>query len=192
MTAAPSTRPDPPAEETRAEAAPPLPAVTPAPEPPRESPHEATHKAPTAADTTLRVDVGLLDRLMNLVGELVLTRNQVLQYNAGREDAALHAISQRLNLITTELQEGVMKTRMQPIGVVWNKLPRSVRDLAAMLNKRITLDMDHGTGPGHHRGDQGSAHAYRAQLLRPRYREPRAPRGPRQTAPGPAVAPCIP
>jgi two-component system, chemotaxis family, sensor kinase CheA len=95
-----------------------------------------------AADTGLRVDVGLLDRLMDMVGELVLTRNQVLQYNAQREDATLNAVSQRLNLITSELQEGVMKTRMQPIGVVWNKLPRIVRDVAAALDKDIELRME--------------------------------------------------
>jgi two-component system chemotaxis sensor kinase CheA len=79
---------------------------------------------------------------MDLVGELVLTRNQILQFNTEREDAALNATSQRLNLITTELQEGVMKTRMQPIGVVWNKLPRVVRDMAVSLGKTIQLDMD--------------------------------------------------
>jgi two-component system chemotaxis sensor kinase CheA len=92
--------------------------------------------------TTLRVDVGLLDRLMNLVGELVLTRNQVLQYNSVREDSALNVISQRLNLITTELQEAAMKTRMQPIGLVWNKLPRMVRDLAKTLGKEIEVEME--------------------------------------------------
>jgi len=95
-----------------------------------------------ASDTTLRVDVGLLDRLMNLVGELVLTRNQLTQYNSGHDDPALNAVSQRLNLITSELQEGVMKTRMQPIGVVWNKLPRVGRDLAAALHKQIALEME--------------------------------------------------
>ena len=115
-------------------------------EPPRAAPSDTEdagtiHKEPPLAETSLRVDVGLLDRLMNLVGELVLTRNQVLQYNAGRDDSALNAISQRLNLITTELQEGVMKTRMQPIGVVWNKLPRVVRDLAS-LGKQIVLEME--------------------------------------------------
>jgi len=73
-----------------------------------------------AVDSNIRVGVGLLDKLMDLVGELVLTRNQILQFNVEREDPALNATSQRLNLITTELQEGVMKTRMQPIGVVWN------------------------------------------------------------------------
>jgi two-component system chemotaxis sensor kinase CheA len=72
----------------------------------------------------------------------VLTRNQILQFNTEREDAALNATSQRLNLITTELQEGVMKTRMQPIGVVWNKLPRVVRDMAVALGKQIQLEMD--------------------------------------------------
>ena len=94
------------------------------------------------AESALRVDVGLLDRLMNLVGELVLTRNQVLQYNSAQDDAALNAISQRLNLITTELQEGVMKTRMQPIGLVWNKLPRIVRDLSKSLGKEIGLELE--------------------------------------------------
>jgi len=90
---------------------------------------------------TLRVDVNLLDRLMNLVGELVLNRNQILQYTAEHEEAALNALSQRLNLITSELQERVMKTRMQPIGQVFNKAPRIVRDLAASLKKEITLDV---------------------------------------------------
>jgi two-component system chemotaxis sensor kinase CheA len=94
------------------------------------------------ADANIRVGVGLLDKLMDLVGELVLTRNQILQYNTEREDAALNATSQRLNLITTELQEGVMKTRMQPIGMVWNKLPRVVRDMAVAMGKQIRLDMD--------------------------------------------------
>jgi two-component system chemotaxis sensor kinase CheA len=95
-----------------------------------------------AADSNIRVGVGLLDKLMDLVGELVLTRNQILQFNTEREDAALNATSQRLNLITTELQEGVMKTRMQPIGVVWNKFPRVVRDMAVALGKQIELEMD--------------------------------------------------
>jgi two-component system chemotaxis sensor kinase CheA len=79
---------------------------------------------------------------MNLVGELVLARNQILQFNAQLEDNTLNATSQRLNLITTELQEGVMKTRMQPIGVLWNKLPRVVRDLAQSFGKQIQLEMD--------------------------------------------------
>jgi len=98
-------------------------------------------KSPTD-DSTIRVDVGLLDRLMTLVGELVLARNRILQFSAAREDSGLNNSAQRLDLITTELQEGVMKTRMQPIGVVWNKLPRLVRDLAASSGKSIVIQMD--------------------------------------------------
>jgi two-component system, chemotaxis family, sensor kinase CheA len=103
---------------------------------------EDASKSSAVADANIRVGVGLLDKLMDLVGELVLTRNQILQFNTDREDAALNATSQRLNLITTELQEGVMKTRMQPIGMVWNKLPRVVRDMAVALGKQIRLEMD--------------------------------------------------
>ncbi len=99
-------------------------------------------KPSAVADANIRVGVGLLDKLMDLVGELVLTRNQILQFNAEREDAALNATSQRLNLITSELQEGVMKTRMQPIGMVWNKLPRVVRDMAVALGKQVRLEME--------------------------------------------------
>ncbi|MFZ4718264.1 MAG: chemotaxis protein CheA [Ilumatobacteraceae bacterium] len=93
------------------------------------------------ADSSIRVDVDLLDTLMNLVGELVLARNQILQLTAG-QDSALLAPAQRLNLITTELQEGVMKTRMQPIGNVWSKFPRVVRDLAVSCGKHVRLEMD--------------------------------------------------
>ena len=104
---------------------------------------EEQKEAPSSkvSDSSIRVDVGLLDKLMNLVGELVLARNQILQVTA-MQDSTFTATSQRLNLITTELQEGVMKTRMQPIGVVWNKLPRVVRDLAASCGKKIQIEMD--------------------------------------------------
>jgi len=94
------------------------------------------------SDSAIRVDVGLLDRVMNLVGELVLARNQILQFGATVKDAGFANASQRLNLLTTELQEGVMKTRMQPIGNVWNKFPRVVRDLAQTCGKRINLELD--------------------------------------------------
>ncbi|MGO9896474.1 MAG: chemotaxis protein CheW [Bryobacteraceae bacterium] len=104
--------------------------------------NEETEHRSAAADSAIRVDVGLLDKLMNLVGELVLARNQILQFSARNDGGAWNATSQRLNLITTELQEGVMKTRMQPIGVVWNKLPRVVRDLAHSLGKQIRLETD--------------------------------------------------
>jgi two-component system, chemotaxis family, sensor kinase CheA len=111
-------------------------------EPPVPQEPGTSARGTSAAETTLRVDVGFLDRLMNLVGELVLTRNQVLQHSALQEDTPFNAISQRLNLITTELQEAVMKSRMQPIGLVWSKLPRVVRDLAASVGKEIELEME--------------------------------------------------
>jgi two-component system, chemotaxis family, sensor kinase CheA len=121
----------------------PVPAAPPAAEQrdEHESPEEGA-KTSAVADANIRVAVGLLDTLMDLVGELVLTRNQILTFNTQREDPALNATSQRLNLITTELQEGVMKTRMQPIGMVWNKLPRVVRDIAVSLGKQIRVEMD--------------------------------------------------
>ncbi len=92
-------------------------------------------------DSTIRVDVGLLDKLMNLVGELVLARNQLLQGTSGQDGTLIRTV-QRLNVITSELQEGVLKTRMQPIGVVWNKLPRVIRDLAAECGKKIQIEME--------------------------------------------------
>jgi two-component system chemotaxis sensor kinase CheA len=90
---------------------------------------------------TVRVGVTLLDKLMNLVGELVLARNQLLQFSNTAQDAGFHAVSQRMNLIATELQEDVMKTRMQPIGNVWNKFPRTVRDLAHGCGKEVRVEM---------------------------------------------------
>ena len=91
---------------------------------------------------TIRVDVALLDKVMNLVGELVLARNQVLQFTGTQKDSSFLSTAQRLNLITTELQEGVMKTRMQPIGNVWNKLPRVVRDLSVGCGKQVEIQME--------------------------------------------------
>lgn len=96
----------------------------------------------SAADSTIRVDVSLLDKLMTCVGELVLARNQVLQFANGNPDPAFHSTSQRLNLITSELQESVMKTRMQPIGNVWSKFPRLVRDLAGICKKQVRIEME--------------------------------------------------
>ncbi|MGY1736911.1 chemotaxis protein CheA [Geodermatophilus sp. SYSU D00684] len=94
------------------------------------------------ADSTIRVDVDLLDSLMLLVGELVLTRNQIVQYVGRSTDTDLVRASQRLNLIASELQEGVMKTRMQPIDHIWSKLPRVVRDLGIQCGKSVRLDME--------------------------------------------------
>ncbi len=95
----------------------------------------------SVADSSIRVDVALLDRLMNLVGELVLSRNQIIQLATESENNGLGPPSQRLNLITSELQEGVMKTRMQPINNVWAKLPRVVRDLSRQLDKSVHVEM---------------------------------------------------
>ncbi len=105
-------------------------------------PEVSEHKGPSASDSNIRVDVGLLDKLVNLVGELVLARNQVLQFTNQQNDSAFQATSQRLNLITTELQGSVMKTRMQPIGNIWSKLPRVVRDLASSCGKQVRLEME--------------------------------------------------
>ena len=94
------------------------------------------------SDSTIRIDVSLLDKLMNLVGELVLSRNQVLQYGEISNEPGFLAASQRLNHITSELQEGVMKTRMQPIRIAWNKLPRVVRDLSSSCGKSVEVVME--------------------------------------------------
>jgi two-component system, chemotaxis family, sensor kinase CheA len=99
-------------------------------------------RATNPGDGNIRVDVGLLDKLMNLVGELVLARNQVVQYSAGRDDNTLAGMVQRLDQIATELQEGLMKTRMQPIANVWNKFPRVARDVALACGKRVQLILE--------------------------------------------------
>jgi two-component system chemotaxis sensor kinase CheA len=91
---------------------------------------------------TIRVGVNLLDNLMNLVGELVLARNQLLQFANTSEGINLQGVSQRMNLIATELQEEVMKTRMQPIGNIWNQFPRTVRDVALSCNKEVRIEME--------------------------------------------------
>ncbi|HEV2418358.1 MAG TPA: Hpt domain-containing protein, partial [Terriglobia bacterium] len=96
----------------------------------------------SVAANTVRVDVGQLDKLMDLVGELALVRDQIMQFSATQKDAAIFGASQRLDLVTTELQEGVMKTRMQPIDTVWNKVPRMVRDLAINCGKQVRVEME--------------------------------------------------
>jgi len=101
---------------------------------------EGTKKESVAAQS-IRVNVDLLENLMTLVSELVLTRNQLLQMVRGTDDSEFAAPLQRLSHITSDLQEGVMKTRMQPIGNAWAKLPRIVRDLALEMGKKIDLQM---------------------------------------------------
>jgi two-component system chemotaxis sensor kinase CheA len=93
-----------------------------------------------ASDTTLRVDVVLLNRMMNLVGELVLTRNQILQATAA--DANLTLLSRRLDMVTADLRESVMKARMQPVSNVFSKFPRIIRDLSQMLHRKVRLVLE--------------------------------------------------
>jgi two-component system chemotaxis sensor kinase CheA len=95
------------------------------------------------ANQSIRVNVDTLEHLMTMVSELVLTRNQLLEISRRNEDTEFKVPLQRLSNVTAELQEGVMKTRMQPIGNAWQKLPRIVRDLSGELNKQIELEM-HG------------------------------------------------
>ncbi len=151
--AAPPAPPTPPAEPP---AHAPTPGLATVPEPRRpEAPaahaedEERTslasalgNRARGAADASIRVDVELLDALMRQVSELVLARNSIARLADGDQAGLeLARASQRLSLIASELQEGVMKTRMQPIEQVWQKVPRMVRDLAAACGRQVTLDM---------------------------------------------------
>lgn len=123
------------------------------PEPPKLTPQvkqEAIEKglatdakaAPASGDAaSIRVSLSVLENLMQMVGELVLTRNQLMQIVRSRDDNEIKAPLQHLSHITTELQEGVMKTRMQPIGNAWAKFPRLIRDLSLELGKKIDLKM---------------------------------------------------
>ena len=102
---------------------------------------EGGQKKDAGVVQSVRVTVDLLENLMTMVSELVLSRNQLLQMVRKFEDSDFAAPLQRLSLITTDLQEGVMKTRMQPIGNAWSKLPRIIRDLSIDLDKKIDLEM---------------------------------------------------
>ncbi|GAB4408813.1 MAG: chemotaxis protein CheW [Bacteriovoracaceae bacterium] len=92
-------------------------------------------------DSTVRVNVKLLDKIMNVVGELVINRNQILQYSKKNDDAELNRFAQELNVITTELQTDIMTTRMQPVGLVFTKFERIVRDLGRSQGKKIKLEI---------------------------------------------------
>ena len=107
--------------------------------PPAEAPKPRMSPT-TAAESTLRVDVALLNRMMNLVGELVLTRNQVLQATAS--DPRMTLLSRRLDMVTADLRESVMKARMQPVSNIFSKMPRIVRDLSQSLGRRVNLHME--------------------------------------------------
>jgi two-component system chemotaxis sensor kinase CheA len=103
-------------------------------------PRAQSAAAGTAAESTLRVDVTLLNRMMNLVGELVLTRNQVLQATAA--DPNMTMLSRRLDMVTADLRESVMKARMQPVSNIFSKMPRIVRDLSQSLGRRVRLQVE--------------------------------------------------
>jgi two-component system chemotaxis sensor kinase CheA len=106
---------------------------------PRDEDERAESKV---ANHSIRVNVETLEQLMTMVSELVLTRNQLLEMVRKHEDSEFKVPLQRLSSVTAELQEGVMKTRMQPVGNAWQKLPRVVRDLATELGKHIELEMN--------------------------------------------------
>jgi two-component system chemotaxis sensor kinase CheA len=124
-------------EEVKAEDA------APPPPPPKAETPAAAPKEKSVSAQTLRVSVDVLENLMTMVSELVLTRNQLLQIQRHQGDAesGLTTPLQRLNHVVSDLQEGVMKTRMQPIGNAWSKLPRIIRDLSIELDKKIDLQM---------------------------------------------------
>ena len=104
-----------------------------------EEPHREVASA--LSDSSVRIPVDVLDKLMSLASELVLSRNQLLQCSTRLNDSLLQVASRQFNLVTSELQEALMKTRMQPISNVWNKFPRMVREVAFKLGKQINLQM---------------------------------------------------
>jgi two-component system chemotaxis sensor kinase CheA len=106
----------------------------------RDESKPSVPSAVAATESTLRVNVTLLNRMMNLVGELVLTRNQVLQ--ASVAVPSLTQLSRRLDMVTADLRESVMKARMQPVSNVFSKMPRMVRDLSHSLGRRVRLEME--------------------------------------------------
>ncbi|MGH6797580.1 MAG: chemotaxis protein CheA, partial [Roseiarcus sp.] len=117
----------------------PAPAPTPTPTPTEDA--AAENRESAIAAQSIRVNVDLLENLMTMVSELVLTRNQLVQILRSQKESEFGVPLQRLSHVTSEIQERVMKTRMQPIGNAWAKLPRIVRDLAHELGKKIDLRM---------------------------------------------------
>jgi two-component system, chemotaxis family, sensor kinase CheA len=129
------------AEPTPAPARAPTPAPATAPAAAMPGGEAPETKESAVAAQSIRVNVDVLENLMTMISELVLTRNQLMQILRAHKDTDFAAPLQRLSHVTTELQEGVMKTRMQPIGNAWAKLPRIIRDLSHELHKKIDLQM---------------------------------------------------
>ena len=142
---APKPTPAPVVAEAAAPSPPP-PLATPAPSASAPHPAPGGASSPTEhhgeADGTVRVNVGVLDKLMNLMGELVLARNQMVQIVRGQRDNNALAAAQRLSLVTSDLQEQIMKTRMQPVARVFEKIPRLVRDLSQQTGKRVAVEVE--------------------------------------------------
>lgn len=113
-------------------------------DPLKESSGAQRSQATPQVESSIRVQVGVLDRLMNLAGELVLGRNQLLQTVNNAEGNSIQAVAARLDQVTSELQEAIMQTRMQPIGNVFSKFPRVVRELSAKLGKQCNVVMEGG------------------------------------------------
>jgi two-component system chemotaxis sensor kinase CheA len=99
--------------------------------------------AASVSDTSIRVDTHVLDDLMTLVGELVLARNHIAQITTATDaDAALVAASQHLSTVTADLQQGVMRTRLQPVHTAWQRFPRVMRDLGIALGKQVRVETE--------------------------------------------------
>ncbi|MBI9017178.1 MAG: chemotaxis protein CheW [Phycisphaerae bacterium] len=112
------------------------------PKPKNNKPDTVIPTSSTPASTNLRVNVKVLDRLMNLAGELVLGRNQLLQEASDNSSLGMESVANRIDQVTSELQDAIMQTRMQAIGTVFNKFPRIVRDLSSQLGKECELTID--------------------------------------------------
>lgn len=136
--APPEAEDDLPAPPAQSEAEVP-PSPTPPSPPAREAARDKSPAKAIPAETTLRVNVKILDNLMTLAGELVLTRNQLVQAVSSRNQQGVDTVSQRLDLVTSELQEAIMSTRMQPVGNIFNKFKRVVRDLSRDMGKQVHL-----------------------------------------------------
>jgi two-component system chemotaxis sensor kinase CheA len=144
----------PPAASPPAEPAPVVAVTTPPPPPPAvpepperasaapapPEPQATSPAAPTVVDATVRVDVGLLASILDLVGELVLARNQLRSVDS--DDPAVQACAQRINAVTNALQETAVRTRLQPVEHVFSRFPRTVRDLAVACGKEVQFVID--------------------------------------------------
>ena len=158
--------------------APRVPSPQPAAEPASKEAPSATQSsdpsvpvAKASVESSIRVSVESLDRLMNLAGELVLGRNQLLQTVASGEEGGLEAVAAKINQVTAEMQDAIMQTRMQPIGNVFTRFTRVVRDLSAKLEKqcRLVIEGKEGRSRQDDRGShRGSADAPDSQRRRSR------------------------